>query len=160
MKNQVSLTRPNRDLTFAMIAKVISLRGTCLRAKVGAVIVKDKRIVSVGYNGALPEMPHCYSDTCTPDEPCLNTIHAEANAIYYAAKSGISIDGAIIYCTHSPCKKCSEAIIQAGIKEVIYIKKYRETPFELFTHVKTRELNVHNEIHGASLQDYFQALGD
>lgn len=158
-----SLARPSRDLTFALIAKVISLRGTCLRAKVGAVIVKDKRIVSVGYNGALPGEDHCTSELCNADSPCLNTIHAEANAIYYAAKSGISIEGAKIYCTHSPCRKCSEAIIQSGVKEVIYLKEYRETPWNLFRETSIKKLedgNRGNEIHGTSIQDYIQALSD
>ena len=145
--------RPSRDLTFATIAKVISFRATCLRAKVGAVIVKDKRIISVGYNGALPGEEHCFSESCNPNQPCENTVHAEANAIYHAAKSGISLVGATIYCTHSPCPKCSEAIIQSGITRLVYIKDYRESPYS----VLERHLKI-EKIDESQIQNHLQDI--
>jgi dCMP deaminase len=125
------MSRLDRDSLNMNLAKVVSLRGTCLRAKVGAVVVKDRRVVSTGYNGAPTGGPHCNDETCTPNEPCKNSIHAEANAIAYAAKHGVALRGAVIYVTHSPCQKCSELIIQSGITEVIYAKKYRATPFKM-----------------------------
>ena len=144
--------RPRRDVTFAMMAKVTSLRGTCLRAKVGAVIVKDNRVISMGYNGALPGGEHCTDETCTSDQPCKNTVHAEANAIYYAARAGISTHGATIYCTHSPCQKCSEAIIQAGIERIVFITEYRETNWLL---LKDLQIDIIDE---TSVKDYFKTL--
>ena len=155
MENLIKVSRPNRDTTFAIIAKVVSLRATCLRAKVGAVIVKDKRIVSIGYNGALPGENHCSLDTCVPDSPCTTTIHAEVNAIFHAAKSGIPLDGATIYCTHSPCQRCSEAIIQTGIKRLVYIKLYRETPFTLLE----RNLKI-DQIDESQLSYFIEEIRD
>lgn len=149
----ISLPRPNREMTFMMIAKVISLRGTCLRARVGAVLVKDKRVISMGYNGALPGEEHCDGESCMADAPCNNTVHAEVNAIYYAARAGIPILGATLYATHSPCKRCTEAIIQAGIKEVVYLKEYRETPFELY-----REVTIRKTENGTRIADYFKEI--
>jgi dCMP deaminase len=150
--------RPSRDVTFAMVAKVISLRATCLRARVGAVIVKDKRIVSVGYNGALPDEDHCNSELCNEHSPCLNTIHAEANAIYHAAKAGTPIEGATMYCTHSPCRKCSEAIIQAGIARVVFIKEYRDTPWALFRSTKIERIDDEFFTYGTLLQGSFKII--
>lgn len=137
----MQMRRPDRNSVYMIMAKTIALRGTCLRAKVGAILVKDHRVISVGYNGALPGEDHCTSDRCSSDSPCLNTIHAEANAIYYAARAGISTIGSTIYCTHSPCRKCTEAIIQSGVTQVYYLKEYRDTPFELYRECKIEKLD-------------------
>lgn len=101
-------------------------RSTCLRLNVGAVLVRDGRPILAGYNGALSGFPHCTPDTCGPDKPCNNTVHAEVNVIYFAARHGIATAGATLWCTDSPCKICAEAIIQAGIREVVFLRKYRD----------------------------------
>ena len=124
--------RPSRDQINLRVAKVIAERSTCLRAQVGAVITVDNRIVSTGYNGATPGQDHCTDEDCNSESHCSNSVHAEANAIAYAAKKGVAIEGGILYCTHSPCIKCTELIIQAGIKKVVYNKPYRATDFGLF----------------------------
>lgn len=100
-------------------------RSTCLRLQVGAVLVRDGRPILAGYNGALSGFPHCTPDTCGPDKPCSNTVHAEVNLIYFAARHGISTLGSTLWCTDSPCKICAEAIIQAGIQEVVFFRRYR-----------------------------------
>lgn len=117
------LTRTELNLG---IARLISLRGTCERLRVGCVIVKDDRIISTGYNGPLPREEHCSPCACDKSVSCIRAVHAEANAIYHASRIGISLENATMYCTHSPCTDCVEAIIQAGIKAVYFIEKFRE----------------------------------
>lgn len=108
---------------FINIAYEIAESSKCTRLKVGAVIVKDNRIVGTGYNG----LPSDWDDnTCTkPCSGCPHTIHAEANAIAFAAKSGVSTDGASIFITAAPCINCGLLIIQAGIKKVYFRQLYR-----------------------------------
>jgi dCMP deaminase len=125
--------RLTRSELFSEMAKLIAQRGTCLRAQVGAVVVKENRVVAMGYNGSLPGAVHCNSDTCTPDSPCKNSVHAEANLIAFCAKKGISLEDGWMYCTHSPCVKCTELIIQAGIRKVFFQKLYRESDLTLLT---------------------------
>lgn len=121
--NNKNEERISRDTLYIATASLMSLRGTCKRMKVGCVITsKDNRIIATGYNGSLDK--HC--TLCDLSKPCTEAIHAEANAIAYAAKKGIPLDGSIIYCTHSPCLKCAELIIQSGIKKVVYSKPYRD----------------------------------
>ena len=114
--------RPSRHEVMMDIAYDVSQRGTCNRAKVGAVIARDARVVSTGYNGAPSGVPHC-----PPDEPagCTHAIHAEANAIVYAARTGVSTEGCILYSTTSPCVECAKIIVNAGIKEVWFDVHYR-----------------------------------
>jgi len=124
-------SRISRHEVNLRVAQVVALRGTCLRAKVGAVATIDNRIVATGYNGSLAAQDHCTSETCSPFEHCPNSVHAEANLIAYAAKKGVALEGATIYVTHSPCQKCLELIIQSGIKEVVYLHPYRDTNWDL-----------------------------
>lgn len=114
-----------REEMFLEICKVLSQRSTCQRAHVGCVITLNHRIVSTGLNGPLSSDMECGS-FCKRDLPCTHAIHAEGNAIYAAAKEGIPLYGASLYCTFSPCMKCAEAIIQSGIKTVVYKEEYRE----------------------------------
>jgi len=107
------------------ISDIIALRGSCQRAQVGCVIVSGGRIVSTGYNGPL-SYQKCGKLVCNLDEPCKNAVHAEANAIYFAANHGISLEGCTLYCNFSPCMKCAEAIVQSGIKRVVYRIHYRD----------------------------------
>lgn len=115
-----------REHLHIEIAKLISQRSGCQRGQVGAVITSvDNRIICTGYNGPLPHSGKC-TDKCNIDNPCTHSIHAEANAIAFAAKNGITLNGAILYCTTSPCIKCSELIIQSGIWKVVYDQNYRD----------------------------------
>lgn len=115
---------------FAEIALKVSERATCPRLHVGAVIVKDKRIIATGYNGSTHGDEHCEDVGCkVVDGHCIRTIHAETNAIYQCAKNGIDTEGSIIYVTHLPCLNCTKAIIQAGIKKIYYIESYRKDEY-------------------------------
>lgn len=108
---------------FMAVAQVVSTAGTCSRRQVGCVVVKDRRIISTGYNGSPAGMDHC-SHSGQYDIACRESVHAEANAIYYAARAGISTLESVIYTTDEPCRKCAEAIINAGIKAVLYMRAY------------------------------------
>ena len=114
----------DRNVLHLKIASLIALRGKCLRARVGSVITQNNRIIATGYNGAPMGAPDCVN-TCNVENPCSRAIHAEANAIAFAAKEGIKLEGSKLHCTHAPCLKCAELIIQAGIKEVVYMNPYR-----------------------------------
>lgn len=101
---------------FINIAKVTSERATCNRRKVGAVLVKDRRILATGYNGSPPGEPHCNDVGCQMENGhCARTIHAEANAVAQAARFGISIEGARLYCTLEPCPTCAKLLQSAGV---------------------------------------------
>ena len=127
----VSVDRPSLDEYFMEIASVVATRSTCLRNQVGAVFVKNKRILSTGYNGAPAGLPHCDQVGCaregvasgTKHELC-RAVHAEQNAIIQAALHGISIDGATLYCTHQPCILCTKMMINAGIIRIVYKESY------------------------------------
>jgi dCMP deaminase len=117
------------------ITKMVAKRTTCLRRGVGAVLVKDKRILATGYNGAPAGLRHCEEVGClrenesipsgTRHELCRG-LHAEQNVIVQAANHGIAIDGATIYCTNKPCVICSKMIINAGIKKIVYDEGYND----------------------------------
>lgn len=130
--------RISRDEMYLQIAEVVSQRGTCSRSQVGAVIVKNNSVVSEGYVGSPSGFPHCLDNGCIigKDGGCIRTVHAEANAIIKAAKYGKAVNGATMYCTHSPCKVCASFIINAGIKRVVYRNEYRDTsPVEILRKV-------------------------
>lgn len=130
---ETSKKRPSWDDYFMKMAQVISERSTCLRRQVGAVIVKDKQILSTGYNGSPTGLQHCAEVGCLRQklqipsgertEIC-RAVHAEQNALVQAAKFGVKIEGAVIYITHQPCVLCTKMIINAGIKQVIYANPY------------------------------------
>ncbi len=126
--------RPSWDEYFLEIAKLVGSRGTCDRGRNGAVIVKNKRILTTGYVGAPIGMSHCdevghlMSDVVNPDgsisKHCVRTLHAEQNAIIQAALHGISTEGSTLYVKFEPCFICCKMIINAGIKRVVCQKKY------------------------------------
>lgn len=117
--------RPTWDEYFLNIAFEVAHRSTCDRAKVGAVIVKEKRILTTGYNGSPSGLPHCTDVGCLMENGhCIRTLHAEQNAIIQAALHGVSTAGASIYVTHQPCFLCAKTIINAGIKEIVYGTEY------------------------------------
>lgn len=125
--------RPDWDQYFMKMAQVVAERSTCLRRQVGAVIVKDKQILSTGYNGSPAGLKHCAEVGCLRQklqipsgertEIC-RAVHAEQNALVQAAKHGVKIAGADLYTTVEPCVLCTKMIINAGIKRVIYGKPY------------------------------------
>jgi dCMP deaminase len=119
--------RASWDEYFMSIAQVVATRSTCPRKFVGAVIVKNRTILSTGYNGSIRGMPHC-SDVghMMEDDHCVATIHAEANAIIQAAKNGVVIDGATLYVTASPCWGCFKHSANAGIVRICYGEFYRD----------------------------------
>jgi len=113
---------------FMNIARQVATRSTCDRKHVGAVIVRDRTILSTGYNGSIRGMPHCDDVGHDLDHGhCIATVHAEANSILQAAKNGSMIDGAEIYTTASPCWNCFKLIANAGIRTIYYGEFYRDT---------------------------------
>lgn len=119
-------SRDSRDKMFWEIANVVSRRSTCTRGNVGAVVVRDSRIISLGYNGTPPGHDHCqhHKDEVLPNG-CQHAIHAEANALAWAARAGISTEGATMYCTHGPCLKCAQLMLAAGLVKLYYDTPYR-----------------------------------
>lgn len=125
--------RPGVEQYFMDMTHLVKARGTCPRRRVGAVIVKDKRVLTTGYNGAPRNFPHPIDVGCLRDElgiprgmvadicPCL---HAEQNAIIQAATTGVSIEGADLYCTTQPCTQCSRMVANCGVKRVIFEEEY------------------------------------
>lgn len=126
--------RPSWDEYFMELANAAAKRATCDRGRSGCVIVKDKQILVTGYVGAPTGLPHCdevghlFKKTIHEDGNetmhCVRTVHAEQNAICQAAKRGISLDGATLYCRMTPCRVCAMLIINCGIKRVVCEKKY------------------------------------
>jgi len=130
-----SQSRPSWDEYFMDIAEKTAERSTCERAQVGAVLVKDRRIISTGYNGAPAGLPHCSEVGCLIrkvgseedlEDHCHRTVHAEQNAIIQAALHGVSTQGATIYVTHQPCFTCAKMLINAGIDKIIFRRAYED----------------------------------
>ncbi|MCI8367143.1 MAG: dCMP deaminase family protein [Eggerthellaceae bacterium] len=125
--------RPSWDEYFMMLAEEVATRTTCLRRGVGAVIVKDRRILATGYNGVPTGCAHCSETGCLREQlgvpsgqrhEICRGLHAEQNAIIQAARYGINIDGATIYVNTQPCVVCAKMLINAGIKEIVYKNPY------------------------------------
>jgi dCMP deaminase len=134
-----------QDLHFAM-ASMVSRRSTCPRAEVGAVITRDDHVVSVGYNGAPPGAPHCTDVGCDPPVGCQRTLHAEANAVAWAARYGIATEGCSLWCTLMPCVPCAKLMLSAGIIRFGYIDDYRdETGLELLRDQGVEIVPAHEE---------------
>jgi len=146
------MNRPSWDEYFMKIAEEVSMRSTCLRRQVGAVTVKDKRILATGYNGAPSGLKHCLEVDCIRElqnipsgekhELCRG-LHAEQNAIIQAALHGIKIGGASLYTTHKPCILCTKMLINAGLKEIIYRDGYPDSMADEMLKeagIKTRQL--------------------
>lgn len=120
------------DQYFMSQSLVLSLRSTCTRLTVGATIVRDRRIISGGYNGSVSGDDHCIDEGCYLENGhCIRTIHAEMNALLQCAKFGVQTEGAEIYVTHFPCLPCTKMLIQAGIKKIHYLHDYRNHPYAL-----------------------------
>jgi dCMP deaminase len=134
-----AMKRPTQDEALMSTAMVFEARSTCDRAHVGAVIAKDGRIISTGYNGAPAGTVHCRHvggfapsplslsrSTMPASIGCAIAIHAEANAIAYAARHGVSVEGSTVYTTVSPCHSCAQLMIAAGLVRVVYGRAYRD----------------------------------
>ncbi len=150
-------TREPWDVYFMRIALLVRERSSCFHRKVGAVIVRDNRILSTGYNQPPSGFPHCEQIGCIRDDLRIESgenqeicyaLHAEQNALMQAARFGIATEGATMYVTHKPCSVCARLIINAGIKRVVYLKEYPDplTDF-LFrsTGVKFEKLDMGSE---------------
>lgn len=154
------------DEYFMAICDTVGERGTCDRGRSGAVIVKDKRIVSTGYVGSPVGLPHCdevgheFKDTIHEDghisKHCVRTTHAEQNAICQAARFGTAIDGGTLYCKMTPCYTCAKMIINAGIKRVVAQKDYHagEDTKRVFG-----EAGIQFDIQDDTLEEYADQVG-
>jgi dCMP deaminase len=130
------MDRPDRDTFFFNILQEVRKRSTCLRAQDAALIVRGLQIISTGYSGAPSGLPHCDEVGCIREklgipsgqrqELCRGA-HAESNAIAYAARYGISVEGATLYCTRYPCAYCSKVIVNSGIARVVYLEDYPDS---------------------------------
>ena len=119
--------RPDWDTYFMEFARAASLRATCDRKYVGAVIVVDRQVAATGYNGSIRGLPHCNEVGHDMVEGhCVRTIHAEMNALAQAARRGVRVEGAFIYTTTSPCWSCFRVLVNAGIRRFVYGEAYRE----------------------------------
>ncbi len=146
--------RETWDEYFMKIALIVRERSTCFHRKVGAVIVKDNRILATGYNQPPSKFPHCDQIGCIRDELGIKSgqnqeicygLHAEQNALMQAAKFGIATDGATIYVTHKPCSVCARLIINAGIKRVVFLYDYPDVLTDFFfkmTSVQFEKINM------------------
>jgi len=133
MKKDSIKNRPSWDDYFMKIAELVATRSTCLRHDVGAVLVRDKRILATGYNGSPPGMAHCLEIGCIRDElkipsgtraEICRAVHAEQNAVVQCAAYGVSSKDSVIYCTHQPCTICTKVLITAGVKRIVYKEPY------------------------------------
>ncbi|MBM3243886.1 MAG: cytidine deaminase [Candidatus Omnitrophica bacterium] len=132
-KEKKPIRRPSWDEYFIEVAKLVAKRSTCLRRTVGAVLVKDKRILATGYNGAPRGLKHCIDIGCMRQklkipsgqrhELC-RALHAEQNALIQASLHGVSVQGGLLYSTNQPCVICAKMLINAGIKEIIIAQGY------------------------------------
>jgi dCMP deaminase len=139
LKKKESITphphRPSWEEYFMDITHLVAKRSTCLRRHVGAVLVKDKKILATGYNGAPSGLPHCLDVGCLREQLGIPSgerhelcrgLHAEQNAIVQAAYHGVGIQGATLYCTNHPCIICSKMLINAGIEKIVYEEGYAD----------------------------------
>ncbi len=149
VRQKIEGGRLDRDDMFMEYAQLAARRSTCKRGHVGAVVVLDKRPVSIGYNGSPPGHAHCTEVGCEPVPPvagmdlhgeellhrfgCQRTIHAEANALMWAARMGVPTLGAVVYVTHAPCRACARLLAAAGAMRVVYAKDYRADGIDILT---------------------------
>lgn len=145
------------DQYFMAQSLLLSTRSTCTRLAVGATVVRDRRVISGGYNGSVSGDVHCSEVGCyVVDGHCVRTVHAEVNAIIQCAKFGAPTEGADIYVSHFPCLQCTKTIIQAGIANVYYLHEYRTSDY-------ARELMTHSGINMIPVEmpeDFFAQIQD
>ncbi|MCO0831818.1 cytidine/deoxycytidylate deaminase family protein [Fructobacillus sp. W13] len=118
------------DQYFIAQSAILSTRSTCTRRHVGAILVKDNRIIASGYNGAVSGTPHCTEvGDYIVDGHCIRAVHAEQNALMQAASMGIGVEGSTLYVTDAPCVFCTKLLLQAGIKKINFMRDYRNDEF-------------------------------
>jgi dCMP deaminase len=133
--------RSSWDQYFMDIARQVATRATCDRKHVGAVLVRNRTILSTGYNGSIRGLPHCDEvGHMMENGHCVATVHAEANAIIQAARNGVGIDGATIYTTASPCWPCFKLIANSGCQRIVFGEFYRDQRIFEFAHKLDIEL--------------------
>ena len=129
------MMRPDNDTYFIRMAELVATRSTCLRRQVGAVVVKEKRVLSTGYNGAPKGLKHCEEVGCVREQNHIESgtrhelcrgVHAEQNAVIQAAYFGVSIKDATMYTTNFPCVMCAKIIINSGIREIVFKDEYMD----------------------------------
>ncbi len=157
-KEKIKYVRPSWDDYFMEVMEAISKRATCDRGRSGCVIVKNKQILVTGYVGSPMGLPHCdevghqmkkmLNEDNTISEHCVRTVHAEQNAVCQAAKLGISINGATVYCRMTPCRVCAMLLINCGIKRVVCERRYHAgvESEEMFKKVGIELEFVHDEV--------------
>jgi dCMP deaminase len=150
--------RPSWDEYFLKLAEMIGIRGTCDRGYAGALLVKDKRILATGYVGSPVGLPHCSEvghemHTVTGEDGitsrhCIRTAHAELNAIANAARVGVPVEGATLYCKFLPCYTCAKTIINSGIKRVVAMRDYHASKQtkDIFKKAKVELVVINKEI--------------
>ncbi len=150
------MTRPSWSRYFLELARTVSTRATCPRKQVGCVLVRDRHVISSGYNGAVRGADHCPppppKDYCPEDEPvggppidctegtghCQRSVHSEVNAVAAAARFGVSVLGATAYVTVRPCVNCYRVLVNAGVVEIVYAEEYGPTEYETVEQVSMR----------------------
>jgi dCMP deaminase len=152
-QNQVS-GRPSWQEYFSDITELVSTRSTCTRRKVGAILVRNKRVLATGYNGAPTGVSHCLDVGCLRDKMGIPSgqrhelcrgLHAEQNAIIQAASHGISVAGSDLYCTNLPCIICTKMIINAGIEKVYYLEGYADDlSLDMFSEAGVELISLEN----------------
>ncbi|MBA4390830.1 MAG: cytidine deaminase [Syntrophus sp. (in: bacteria)] len=157
-------SRPDWDSYFMEIAYIVSKRSTCTRRNVGALIVKDKRILATGYNGAPTGLKHCMDLGCLREQMKIapgerhelcRGLHAEQNAIIQAAYHGVRINRAYLYCTHLPCSICIKMLINAGIEKVFYLEGY---PDDLASKLMSESSIIIEKVQFGGTGDYLQTI--
>ena len=155
--------RPSWDEYFTNIAELIGSRATCARGRSGCLIVRDRQILVTGYVGSPIGMPHCdevghemhrvINDDGTETEHCIRTVHAEQNAIAQAAKIGVSVVGATLYCHMTPCYVCGKILVNAGIKKIVANKDYQASTKtkKLFKEAKVDFVILNNVVEDYSM---------
>lgn len=145
---------------FMLQAILLSMRSTCERLSVGAIIVRDNRIIAGGYNGAVSGDDHCIDVGCyIRDGHCMRTIHAEMNAVLQCAKFGIPTADAEIYVTDFPCLQCTKSLLQAGIKKIHYLRSYNNDEYAIRLlerkHVAVEQVSVDPSYLNSVIKDKF-----
>lgn len=152
------MVRPSWDEYFIELTRTVASRSTCDRGRSGCVIVKEKHILTTGYVGSPPGMPHCdeaghllrkvIDEDGQVRQHCMRTIHAEQNAIIQAAKFGTSLQGATLYCKMEPCRTCAMSVVAAGIKKVVCEKRYHaaDDSREIFSRCGVDLVALNNEV--------------
>ena len=156
--NEEKYVRPNWDEYFMEICRTVAKRATCDRGRSGCIIVKDNQILVSGYVGAPAGLPHCdevghrmkkmVHEDGSVTQHCVRTVHAEQNALCQAAKRGIAIDGATLYCKMTPCRTCAMLIINCGIKRIVCEMKYHDSKdsLEMFEEAGVEIIHLNDDV--------------